>query len=107
MAFAAVDQKREQPVTFGARVADAVRQASRLSDEARQFKSMATDTVADGVHAARRAIKTVERRVEDLTDEAIHRVKRQPVRAVAGAFGIGLAVGAIVGWVTGRLERRE
>ena len=81
-----VDQKQ----TVGDRlVDDACRQAAHISHEARLLKSVAEDAIEDGVHAAKRAIKSVQRRAEelgDLKDEAIHRVKRQPLKAV------GLAV---------------
>jgi hypothetical protein len=59
----------ERPVgersTVGDRVMDARRLAEDISHEARVLKSNAQDAIADGVQAARRAIKTVERRVED------------------------------------------
>lgn len=100
----------EQDPTVGDRVVDACRQAAHLSHEARLLKSVAADTIEDGVHAAKRTIKSVQRRVEevgDLKDEAIHRVKRQPLQAVGAAFGIGLALGLAVGWIACRPGRRE
>jgi ElaB/YqjD/DUF883 family membrane-anchored ribosome-binding protein len=84
------------------RVVDACRQTAHLSREARLVKSVATDAVEDGVHAAKRAITSVKRGVEglaDLKDEAVHRVKRQPLRAVGIPLGVGLVVGLAVGWI--------
>ena len=43
------------------RVVDACRQTAHLSHEARLLKSLATDAVEDGVHAAKRAITSVKR----------------------------------------------
>jgi ElaB/YqjD/DUF883 family membrane-anchored ribosome-binding protein len=69
------------------------------------LKSLAADAIEDGVHAAKRAITSVQRRVEnlgDLKDEAAHRVKRQPFKAVGIAVGVGLVLGMAVGWIGGR-----
>ena len=92
------------------RAIDACRQAAHLSHEARLLKSLATDAIDDGVHAAKRAIKSVRRSVEelgDLKEEAAHRVKRQPLKAVGVALGVGLVLGLAVGWIGWRLGQRE
>ena len=92
------------------RAVDACRQTAHLSHEARMLKSLATDAVEDGVHAAKRAITSVKRGVEELADvkdEAVHRVKRQPLRAVGIALGVGLVVGLAVTWIGRRPGRRE
>ena len=91
------------------RVVDTCRHAAHLSHEARLLKSLATDAVEDGVHAAKRARISLERRVEELTDvkdEAVHQVKRQPLRSVGIALGAGLVVGVAIGWI-GRWPRRR
>jgi ElaB/YqjD/DUF883 family membrane-anchored ribosome-binding protein len=77
-------------------------QTAQLAHEASRLKSLAADAIEDGVHAAKRRIKSVRRRVEelgDLKDEAIHRVKRQPALAVGAAFGLGVVLGVAVGWI--------
>ena len=92
------------------RVVDTCRHAAHLSHEARLLKSLATDAVEDGVHAAKRALISLERRVEELTDvkdEAVHQVKRQPLRSVGIALGAGLVVGVAIGWIGRRPRRRE
>lgn len=92
------------------RAIDACRQAAHLSHEARLLKSLATDAIDDGVHAAKWAIKSVRRSVEelgDLKEEAAHRVKRQPLKAVGVALGVGLVLGLAVGWIGWRLGQRE
>jgi ElaB/YqjD/DUF883 family membrane-anchored ribosome-binding protein len=73
------------------------------------IESLATDAVDDGVHAARRAIKSVRRGVEelgDLKDEAVHRVKRQPLKALSVAVGVGLVLGLTIGWI-GRVPKQR
>jgi len=89
-------------VSLRDRVADAGRQTAHFSHEARLLKSLATDAVEDGVHAAKRAIKHGVVELEDLKDEAVHRVRRQPLRAVGFAVGVGLVVGVAVGWISRR-----
>ena len=89
------------------RVVDACRQAAHLSHEARWLKSVATDAIEDGVHAAERAITLAKRRVEklaDFKDETVHRVRRQPLRALGSALGAGLVLGVAVGWISRRGE---
>jgi ElaB/YqjD/DUF883 family membrane-anchored ribosome-binding protein len=69
------------------------------------LESLAADAIEDGVHAAKRAITSVQRRVENLgdrKDEAVHRMKRQPFKAVGIAVGVGLVLGMAVGWFGGR-----
>ena len=87
------------------RIVDAGRKAAHLSHEAQLIKSMAEDDVEDGIHAARRATKTVARQLYDLRDDAAYRVKRQPFAAVGIAAGAGLLIGLASGWMAGRLVR--
>jgi hypothetical protein len=98
----------EQTPTARERAVDACWHAAHFSHEARLLKSVAEDAIDDGVHAAKRALKSVRHRFEelgDLRDEALHRVKRQPLPALGAALGIGLAIGACVGWIGGRRGR--
>ena len=84
------------------RAIDVCRRAAHLSHEAQLLKSLAADAIDDGVHAARRAIRSVRRGVEELADhkdEAVHRVKRQPLKAVSVAVGVGLVLGLAIGWI--------
>ena len=100
--------KVESETPIRERAVDAVRQVAHISHEARLFKSLAADAVEDGVHAAKRAIKSVRRHVEelgDLKDEATYRVKRQPLKAVGLAVGLGLGLGVAIGWIGGRFGK--
>jgi len=92
------------------RIVDACRQAAHLSHEAQLLKSLATDAIEDGVHGAKRTITSVKRRVEklaDFKDEAVYRVKRQPLRALGIALGSGLVLGLAGGWIGRRIRRRR
>ena len=100
--------KMETERSIRERAIDAARQVAHVSHEAHLLKSLAADAVEDGVHAAKRAIKSVQRRVEkldDLKDEAAYRVKRQPFKALGIAVGVGLVFGLALAWVGGRLGK--
>ncbi len=98
--------------SIGGRLADAARQAAHLSHEARMVRTMAEDAIEDGVHKARRAVKSVRRgieRLQDIKDEATYYVKRRPLRTIAIAAGLGLVVGLTAGCIASRdrAERTE
>jgi ElaB/YqjD/DUF883 family membrane-anchored ribosome-binding protein len=81
---------------------DARRQAAHRAHEAQLLESLSADAVDDGVEAARRAIRSIRRDVEklaDLKDEAVHRVRWQPLKAVGVAVGVGLVLGLAIGWI--------
>ena len=89
------------------RVVDAVRRTAHLSHEARLLKSVAADAVEDGTRQAIRSVKRGVEALADLKDEASHRVRRQPLRAVGIALALGLVVGAAAGWISRRPRPRE
>lgn len=67
-----------------------------------------SDAIDEGVHTAKRAMRSVRHGIEqiqDLKDEAAYRVKRQPLTAIALAASAGLVFGAAIGWVSGRFSR--
>src|SRR5436190_23151282 len=95
----------ERGSTIGERLTEAARRVAQISQETKRLTSRAADAIEDGVHTTRRAIKSVQRRVEklgDLKDEAAYRVKRQPWLAIGMGVGIGLGCGVAVGWVASR-----
>jgi ElaB/YqjD/DUF883 family membrane-anchored ribosome-binding protein len=88
------------------RIVDAVQHAAHVSHEARLVKSLAYDAIEDGAHEAKRAVeKSLQRgfeRLEDIKDESVHYVKRQPLKAMAMAAGVGVMVGMAAAWITAR-----
>jgi ElaB/YqjD/DUF883 family membrane-anchored ribosome-binding protein len=93
------------------RIVDVVQHAAHVSHEARLVKSLAYDAIEDGAHEAKRAVKkSVQRgieRLEDIKDEGVHYVKRQPLKAIAMAAGAGLMVGMAAAWITGRFRQQR
>jgi glycerol-3-phosphate dehydrogenase len=93
------------------RVVDACRQGAHFSHEVRLAKSIAADAIEDGIHVARRAAVTSVRRgveqLEDLRDEAAHRIKRAPLASAAVLVGAGLLLGAALGYLSGHSSARR
>ena len=74
-----------------------------------KVRDLATDAVEDAVRAAKRTFKTAKRSLEnaaDLRDEAAYRVKREPFKSVAVAFGAGLLLGVVGSFVGRRCTTR-
>jgi len=86
------------------RVVDAARHAVHVSHEAHAVKSLAEDEIEDGVRATRRAVRRATERLENIKDEGIHYVKRQPLKTVAMVAGVGFMVGLAAGWVAARFS---
>jgi ElaB/YqjD/DUF883 family membrane-anchored ribosome-binding protein len=111
MSVAGTQTPESEKPNVADRIVDAARHAAHISHEARLVKSLACDAIEDGAHDAKRAVtKSVQRgieRLEDIKDEGVHYVKRQPLKAIAMAAGIGLMVGIAAAWITGRLRQQR
>jgi ElaB/YqjD/DUF883 family membrane-anchored ribosome-binding protein len=102
MSVASVETSGREKPTVADRVIDAARNAADISHEVRRAKSLAQDAIDDGVHAAKRAMKSARRgieRLEDIKEDGLHYVRHQPLKAIAIAAGIGLVVGLAAGWM--------
>jgi ElaB/YqjD/DUF883 family membrane-anchored ribosome-binding protein len=77
-----------------------------LGAEAARLKVRASHAVEDTMVEARRLAKRGRHAAEDLVDETAYRIKRDPLRSVAITFAVGLGIGALAGWLTGRSGRR-
>ena len=73
-----------------------------VGDEVSRLKTEASQAVEDGVVAARRLAKRSRYAAEDLIDDAAHRVKRDPLRALAMGLTIGFGLGALAVWLATR-----
>jgi ElaB/YqjD/DUF883 family membrane-anchored ribosome-binding protein len=91
------------------RITDGVRQAAHFSHQVRLMKSMARDAGQEGVYAANRLVRRVRRgveRLQDVRDDAAYRVKREPIKAVAVAAGVGVVFGVVLSWIASRTARK-
>ena len=59
----------------------------------------------DRAKGAWRAVKRGRYAAEERMEDAIHSMKRHPVRTAAISFGLGLVVGISVGWMISRAQR--
>jgi ElaB/YqjD/DUF883 family membrane-anchored ribosome-binding protein len=73
--------------------------------EVSRLKTEASQAVEDRVVAARRLARRGRYAAEDLIDDAAHRVKRDPLRAVAIGLVVGFGVGALAVWLATRNAR--
>ena len=77
-----------------------------LGAEAARLKVRASHAVEDTMVEARRLAKRGRYAAEDLVDETVYRIKRDPLRSIAVTFAVGLGIGALAGWLTGRGGRK-
>ena len=87
MAMAVFEKPRYEFSTFRQFAEDARRQAQHAAREARLLKTIAQDAVEARMY------------------EAAHRIRQQPLRAVAMAFAIGVPIGALIAWMGGRSRK--
>lgn len=78
---------------------------AKLGLDAPQIKEKVEHAVDDGIKNARRAMKNGRHTAEELLDETTHRIKRDPLPAVAICFGAGIGLGAVIGWLSKRNGR--
>jgi ElaB/YqjD/DUF883 family membrane-anchored ribosome-binding protein len=76
-----------------------------LAEEARMLKTLASDAVEDGLHAAHRSIRQARQTAMDARDELTYRVKREPLNALAIVFGLGAVIGLGMGFLCRRARR--
>ena len=73
--------------------------------EATRLKTAASHAVADAVTQAKRLAKRTRYLAEDLTEDAAHRVKHDPLGSVGLGFAIGLGIDALAVWTATRNAR--
>jgi ElaB/YqjD/DUF883 family membrane-anchored ribosome-binding protein len=89
------------------KITDVSAKATQLGAEVMRVKESVVDVVDDGITAAKRAVRKGRRAAEDFVDDAGHKVKQHPVKALGVSLGIGLGVGALIGALMGRNGHRR
>jgi ElaB/YqjD/DUF883 family membrane-anchored ribosome-binding protein len=84
------------------RVTDLSGAAARLEAGVGRAKEAVADAVEDGIATTKRSLQQGRRAAEDLLDDAQHYVKRQPLGTVGTALGVGLGLGAVIGFLLSR-----
>jgi ElaB/YqjD/DUF883 family membrane-anchored ribosome-binding protein len=107
MATATVQKPEDLERAIRDRVADLQLHAAQLSQEVREFRSKAEDTVDDALRSARRSVRRGIEGARDVRDDAVSRIKRQPLGAVGVSLGVGAIVGLMAGLMLGRCSRTD
>jgi hypothetical protein len=63
------------------------------------------ETMDHGLEATQRTWKRGVAGAKELSDEAIRRMKKEPLRTAAIFAAIGLGLGLLTGWLLGRTHR--
>jgi ElaB/YqjD/DUF883 family membrane-anchored ribosome-binding protein len=74
---------------------------THFGKEAVQMKAAIADAIEDSMKVARRTVKHGYRATEDFVDDAAHRIKRDPLRAL----GISFVAGVAAGWLLPHRKR--
>jgi len=81
------------------------RTAEHIGESARQASragSAIADAIEDGVGAAKRVAKQGGDAAEEFLDDTTLRLQRHLVLTVATTFALGVAAGALIGWMKRR-----
>jgi ElaB/YqjD/DUF883 family membrane-anchored ribosome-binding protein len=82
------------------------RALNEASEETRVLAAKAAEAVEEGAHAARRGYRLARRRAEDVADNAVSCIRKQPLKAVGAALGAGLVIGVATGLLSAVLGGR-
>lgn len=72
--------------------------AAPLLDKAERLKAALSDTVDEQLRVARRAARDTKVAAEDLADDLRTRTRKEPLKHLGIALGIGAAIGLLMGW---------
>ena len=78
---------------------------AKLGLDTLQIKEKVGEAVENGMKSAKRTVKHGRHAAEDVLDDAAYCIKHEPLRSVAVSFGVGVGVGAMVGWLATRNGR--
>lgn len=78
---------------------------NQITQEVERLREKVSHVVEQQVDSAARVVRRGKYAAEELLDDTSHRIKQDPIPAVAVTFGIGIGVGILVGWLLGRGQR--
>ncbi|MFZ4629008.1 MAG: hypothetical protein ACOYNR_11820 [Blastocatellia bacterium] len=78
---------------------------NQITQEVERLREKVGQVVEQQVDSAARVVRRGKYAAEELLDDTSHRIKQDPIPAVAITFGIGVGVGILVGWLLGRGQR--
>ncbi len=72
-----------------------------------QIKEKVTNAFEDGMVDARRMVRRGRYAAEDLVEDTAHMIKKDPWVSVGVTFGVGVVLGATIGWLLGHKCKAE
>ena len=84
------------------RVTDLSGVAAQLQAGVTRMQEAVADAVEDGIATTKRSLKRGRQAAEDLVDDAEHYVKRHPLSTLGMSFGVGMGLGAVIGFLLSR-----
>jgi ElaB/YqjD/DUF883 family membrane-anchored ribosome-binding protein len=84
------------------RVTDLSGAAAQLEAGVGRMKEAVADAVEHGIATTKRSLKQGRQAAEDLVYDAEHHVKRHPLSALGMSFGVGVGLGAVIGFLLSR-----
>lgn len=70
-----------------------------------RLKEKASHVIEDGMTDAKRMAKRGFYAAEDFVDDTAHRIKKDPWLSVGVTFGVGIGLGAMIGWLVGHKSK--
>lgn len=109
MSASTVAARGDETPSMATRLVDAARHAAHVPHHTGSMTALAQEAVTDGLDAAKRTTRAIQRGIEKLEDEGHYYVRRHPLKTVGLAVGVGVCIGMATGWIAGRLcsERPE
>lgn len=83
----------------------AAEQVAQTGLKVERLKERASHAIEDGMTDARRMAKRGLYAAEDVVDDTAHLIKKDPWLSVGVTFGVGLGLGATIGWLVGHKTR--
>ncbi|MGQ0649075.1 MAG: hypothetical protein ACT4P7_16080 [Gemmatimonadaceae bacterium] len=72
--------------------------AEPLLHRAERLKAALGDTVDEQLRVARRAVRRTQHAAEDLADGVRLQTRREPMKSLGIALGVGALIGLMIGW---------
>lgn len=76
-------------------------QVAKAGLKVEEIKEKMSHVIEDGMVDARRMVKRGRYAAEDLVEDTAHRIKKDPWKSVGLTFGVGVVLGATIGWLLG------
>lgn len=84
------------------RLRESLESAAAVAIDMGVFKKRMENAVDEAMLDAKRMARHGRHKVEDLVDDAAYRIKKAPLQSAGFAFGAGVGLGFLTGWLLTR-----